>query len=75
VLRASLTFVDDLPGLSEKLANSIGDLSGLVAEQVIATREQIAESQALRVETVALRKEVRLMRESFDQFRDKVPGL
>lgn len=43
--------------------------------QVSATREQITESRALRAETVAPRKEVRLMRESSDQFRDKVPGL
>ena len=74
-LRASVSFIDDLPGLSEQLTNSIGELSGLIAEQVRATREQIAESKALRAETVALRQEVSQMRESFEQFRDKVPGL
>jgi hypothetical protein len=74
-LRASVSFVDDLPGLSEQLANSIGELSGLIAEQVSATREQIAVSQALKAETAALHHEVRLLRESFDQVRDRIPGL
>jgi hypothetical protein len=75
VLRASLSFVDDLPGLSEQLSNSIGELSGLIAEQVSATREQIAASRALKAETAALHQDVRLLRESLDQVRDKVPGL
>jgi hypothetical protein len=75
VLRASASFVDDLPGLSERLTNSIDGLSGLIAEQVSATREQIAASRALRAETAALHQEVSRMRESFDQVRDKVPGL
>ena len=34
VLRASSTFVGDLPALAEQLTYSIGDLSGLIAEQV-----------------------------------------
>ena len=42
VLRASSTFVGDLPALAEQLTNSIGDLSGLIAEQVSVTREQVA---------------------------------
>jgi hypothetical protein len=82
VLRASRTFVGDLPALAEQLANSIGGLSDLIAEQASATREQIAatreqitETQAMRAETVALRQELTLMRESFDQVRDKIPGL
>ena len=75
VLRASRTFVGDLPALAEQLTTSIGDLSDLIAEQVAATREQITETQAMRAETVALRKELTLMRESFDQVRDKIPGL
>ena len=29
----------------------------------------------MRAETVALRRELTLMRESFDQVRDKIPGL
>jgi methyl-accepting chemotaxis protein len=82
VLRASRTFVGDLPTLAEQLTNSIGDLSDLIAEQasatreqIAATREQIAETKAMRAETVALRQELTLMRESFDQVRDKIPGL
>jgi hypothetical protein len=75
VLRASRTFVGDLPHVTEQLSRSIVDLSDLISEQLIATRRQIAESHALRAETIELRKDVRLMRESFDQFRDKVPGL
>ena len=82
VLRASRTFVGDLPGLAEQLTNSIGGLSDLIAEQLSATREQIAvtreqiaETRAMRAETVALRQELTRMRESFDQVRDKIPGL
>jgi hypothetical protein len=62
-LRASLSFVHDLPALAEQLTHSIGELSDLIAEQgsatreqIAVTREQIAGTQAMRAETVALRK-------------------